>query len=268
MQPTGPRIRVIELLMIVITLAIGASWFAGLLPMHLEARRIKACTRNIWEIGRAMHQYAVDGDIFPSQFQSSQAGDINVFGYRNRRPEPPDAPSPTADLWLLLRAQYLQESEFVCPATTDRQDPIRDPMSAFDFAGPEFLSYAYVYQYHPARRRLGFLSNPVIPILADSNPYLKGGILAAPVADRGTAARGNSRNHRPRHGQNVTFVDGHVEFVRTPSTDSFPSPPASRNSPNDNIYTTHADGEPGDPGRAPSWTRIQIGSKSDYCLVP
>jgi len=269
MSAPGPRMRFIELPLVVGTIAICAGLYAGLMPRHREASRIRVCAANLRGLGSAMYIYAQDGDTFPMATSSHRAGEMTLFAYRNPAPLADEMPSPTADLWMIVRTNNATQRQHICPSSTDIADPIDDTTTVFDFAGPENLSYAYVYQYHPGRRPLGTGSHPNTPLMADANPYVKGGIYASVATDRASVNRGNSRNHRARKGQNILWVDGHVAFERSPRFGPMPGhnahyPPQ----PADNIYTTHADNEPSDPGNAPTWTRIQIGSKSDYCLVP
>lgn len=264
-----PRIRQIDVVMVVAASALGAGWIIGVIPMHKEVQRRAWCRQKLRNLGAALYMYAQEGDVFPMATTSARSGEMVTFGNRHQPPDPNGTPSPTANLWMILRDNSGAQGLFTCPSSGDVPDPINDTRTAFDFAKPENLSYAYVYQYHPERQPLGPYSEPDIPLMADTNPYLKGGIKASPVDDRASMNRGNSRNHRPRDGQNVLWVHGGANFVRSPALiPDFSQRPNIAFIPADNIYTTHADGEPADPGNAPTWTRIQIGSKSDYCLVP
>lgn len=264
-----PRFRIIELLMVMSAVAITAGWIAGVVPMNREYERISWCSANLRVTGNAYYIYAQDGDNFPALSDGSHTGELRPFAYRNQQPLATDIPSPTAEMWALLRANNAGPRQFVCPSSTDTPDPIQDTTTAFDFDKPNQLSYAYAYQYHPQRKVLGTGSDPRIPLMADANPYLKGAIAGSVDEDRKSGGLGNSRNHRVRRGQGILFVDGHAQFMKSPRMPDSPTGPYTPTAmPPDNIYTTHAEGEPADPGNAPTWTRIQIGSKSDYCLVP
>ena len=270
MSDDAPRTRRIEVMLILLALAIATGWFVGGAPIHRDGGRLSKCSGNLRGIMNSMYIYAEFAqEKFPMATIGPSDGALSFFAYRQQPPLPTDAPSPSADLWLMLRLYYNSPAQFVCPLGTDTPDPIQDPERAFDFAGPGHLSYGYHYQHHPNRRPLGTWSDPRIPLLADANPYLKGGVTRAVSADRNSIAKGNSTNHRGRKGQCVIFVDGHASYMRTPRTPFLPADRfATTTMPADNIYTTHADNESDDPGNAPTWTRIQIGSKSDYCLVP
>lgn len=268
---SGQRIRVIEVLMLVLACLIIAAWVVSVLPLHRESSRITVCAANLRGVWHSMSIYSADGDFYPSIFNKSTTGELNLFGYRNRQPLPTDPPSPTADLWMIARRDYPSPPgrHFVCPSTHDQPDTSPDTSIYHDFVGPDNLSYAYVYQYAPGRLfALGTGSNPLLAVMADSNPYLKGNVQVDARVDTQQPGRGNSRNHRAREGQNIAYVDGHVAFVKNPLVGPFSPVYGYGGMPADNIYTTHADGEPAEIGNAPTWTRIQIGSKSDYCLVP
>lgn len=270
MNDAAPRTRRIEVLLILIALAIAAGWFVGVAPTQRELDRISTCSAHLRGLSGGFYIYAGEnGDRFPSLFDGTRAGEMAPFAYRSKPPMPNDIPSPTADLWTMMSQYYSSPQHMICPSTTDTPDPFQYGDTAFDFAGPNHLSYAYVYQYHPTRRPLGTASHEIIPIIADANPYLKGGVQTSVTTHRNGAGRGNTLNHRAGKGQNALFVHGGTQFLKTPVIG--PSPgraPYFPPHPADNIYTIHADGEPSDPGNAPTWTRIQIGSKSDYCLVP
>lgn len=269
MAESKPSLRIIEVLLTVIAVAVIAGWIVGAVPMNREDERISSCSANLRVTGNAYYIYAQDGDNFPALSDGSRTGELRPFAYRNQQPLATDVPSPTAEMWTLLRAHNAGPRQFVCPSSTDTPDPILDTTTAFDFERPDRLSYAYVYQYHPQRKVLGTGSDPRIPLMADANPYLKGNVARSVNEDRKSEGLGNSRNHRARRGQGVLFVDGHAQFMKSPRMPYSPARPYTATTMlADNIYTTYADNEPADPGNAPTWTRIQIGSKSDYCLVP
>ena len=266
MTPTS-RISLIEVSILTIAIGIAAAFFTGILPKHRESGRINVCASSLRALGSAMWIYANDGDTFPMATNADRAGEMTAFSYRARLPGQGGVPSPTADLWIMLRINNATPRQLNCPSSSDIPDPIDDTTTVFDFSGPQHLSYAYAYQYHPNRQPLGTGSNPVKPLLADANPILKGGVTGSVMHDQQSMGRGNSRNHRTRSGQNIGFVDGHVAFQKSPIINLALGTRSQQVDP-DNIYTTHAENEPSDPGNAPTWTRIQIGSKSDYCLVP
>lgn len=269
MADAAPRTLRIEVLLILLVLGIAGAWYVGTARTLRVRLHPDICAANLRGTAQALHLYGQNGTAFPMATSMSRAGEMGFFANRITAPTHEAPPSPTTDMWMVVRTNYACPKQFICPSTVDTPDPAGDTSNYFDFADRKHLSYSYVYQYHPQRGPVGTNSEPWVPVLADSNPYLKGGIQRTAAIDRTSAGKGNSTNHRARDGQHVAFVDGHVSYMRTPLVpDAGSVPRLNKSIPPDNIYTTHADTEPSDPGNAPTWTRIQIGSKSDYCLVP
>lgn len=239
------------------------------------------CGSNLVGLGQAMYIYAQDmPGTFPGVGGMRQANDgaMVLFSPKTRKAKPAtaDAPSPTVDLWLLLRSNNVLPRQFICPATKDRPDPAQDTTAYYDFASAKNLSYAYQYQHDPDRPAIGPTSDPTLPVMADGNPYIKGRIETSPVDDRRSKYKGNSTNHsaKTQAGQNIAFVDGHVSFEESPDaglvTNSGSEKEGRRRSwaKRDNVYAVGGkDGEL-DPGEAPTATKCNLLSKLDTCLVP
>lgn len=246
-----------------------------LLPSMARARELSkrtVCSSNLRGIGQACYIYAQEGDLFPVLAESRSDGAVTYWAYRKKRPPADAPPSPTADLWMLVRSNNTTPKQFMCPSTIDVPDPAQDTLAYFDFASGVNLSYAYQYMHNEKRPAIGPMDDPTLPLLADANPYIKGGIRARPASDRKSAARGNSANHTDREGQNILFVDGHVDFLKAPDagvsgTSEVPAPSGPRY--RDNIYTVHRKGEAVDPGTTDGFpNRLDLGDASDSCLVP
>lgn len=263
---SGPRIRLIEMLMLLICLGLAAGHLAGMLTLHREQSRRRGCHTHLRHILNGLYFYAHDESVYPMSTNPDGEGRLSFFQHRFRPPASNDTPSPTVDLWMLVRKFHDSPRIYVCPSSNDVPDPIDDPTNLYDFSDQRHLSYSYLSQYHRGRGPLRIDTELMTPLAADSNPYVKGG-LEMEAGGFANINRGNSRNHRSRAGQSVGFVDTHVEFRRSARWE-FPGGQYYPKAGPDNIYTTHMDGEPADPGNAPTWTRSQIGSKSDYCLVP
>jgi len=237
-------------------------------------KRHTTCSANLRGIAQAMYLYAQDGEVFPMSFsrRSVDDGAMTIFSpeHRTQPPKSDSIPSPTVDLWQLVRLGNVTPRQFVCPLSWDNPDPALDTSAYYDFCTAVNLSYSYQYQYDPNRGVVGIFSPPGVPIMADGNPYLQGGIKVAPMNDRNSTAAGNSVTHQGREGQNVMFQDGHVSFERAPDVGlSGKLNPAVKGSRGrDNIYTVHETGSFVDPGIAPTSTMCNLGDKSDACLVP
>jgi len=276
----------IELLVVV---GILATLMAILLPsvsQTYELSKRTVCATNLRGIGQAFYLYAQkDPNLFPTIAQTYTAGGANLHlffpGDRTTAPATTGIPSPTVDMWAVVRRGYTVPKQFVCPSTTDLPDPATDTTAYYDFQGISNLSYGYQYQHHPNRRAIGLGSEPTFPVLADANPYIKGGITGISITqDRRGLGRGNSTNHTYRDGQNILFQDGHVIFefgpdVGLPGRASTQVMSISRG--RDHCFTTHQPIESAivDPGyQAPQWTspssagECNLGTKSDACLVP
>ncbi|MCG8403726.1 MAG: type II secretion system GspH family protein [Phycisphaerales bacterium] len=283
------KIKAFTLLELLVVIGILAILHSMMLPSLSRARELAkrtSCATNLRGIGQAMHMYAQRAPhTFPAIAGDSIGGSMRVFGGtpigisdvshldRTQRPSTTGIPSPTVDLWSLLRDRGVRTKQFICPSTTDTPDPAPNPLAYYDFAGSPHLSYAYQFQHDPNRDIIGPGSEPTFPVMADGNPYLKGQISGTTVLnDRRSRFRGNSANHLNRDGQNVMFVDGHVLFEKGPDVGlgglaDNSIRPISRG--RDHCYTWHIPNGTVDPGAAqPTPVFIDLGGRSDACLVP
>lgn len=264
----------IELLVVVAIIALLISILLPSLSRARELSKRTVCASNLRGIGQAMYIYAQDGDKFPVTAGYKTGGNATFWFFRSTLPSTTGTPSVTADLWILIRANNTTPKQFICPSTADQPDPAQDTLAYFDFQSGQNLSYAYHYQHNINRPILGTADDPTFPIAGDSNPYIKGLVTATPTADRESSFRGNSTNHTNREGQNVLFIDGHVDFLKAPDAG-----PAGNSTVNnlagprrrDNIYTYFTTATTAvDPGVAPmvNNTTMLLGSRSDAGLVP
>jgi prepilin-type processing-associated H-X9-DG protein len=118
---------------------------------------------------------------------------------------PPGVATITSSLWLLVKGDYATTKQFVCKSDPDTTGVFRhsNPWEVWDFGETpgEYCSYAYHIPYDdPDGFSYGLNSacNPAMPVCADRNP--------GDDSD-------NSRSHQDE-GQNVMFVDGHVDFEK------------------------------------------------------
>lgn len=282
------RSRAFTLIELLVVIAIIALLISILLPSLSRARELSkrtVCSANLRGIGQSMYIYAQDGDVFPAIAQINLNGQCRGFYPVDRGPLAPSTtgvPSVTVDLWTLVRANNTTPKQFICPSTTNQPDPAQDTTAYYDFLNENNLSYAYQYQHDPNRKAVGTSSEPIFPILADTNPYI--GIGRVPInisitADRGGPNRGNSINHTNREGQNIMFQDGHVSFEKGPDVGlagKFDATNVKSSRGRDNCYTIHIRNGLVDPGLPTRPTVlntatggvVNLGDKSDACLVP
>jgi len=279
--------RAFTLIELLVVVAIIALLISILLPSLSRARELSkrtVCAANLSDKAKALYIYAQDGDVFPMSSGTSQLTTGNMFLFNNthRTAIPPTTgvPSSTADLWLIVRSNNTTAKALICPSTTDSQDPAQNTGDYYDFLGPANLSYGYQYQHDPNCPPLKTTSDPSFPLMADANPYLKGGVAATTFAtDRTSQWRGNSLNHSNREGQMVLFVDSHATFEKGPDVglSGKVTTGLTISKGRDHCYTYHAsttgatvDYGAGAPGPLTPTTAMtcNLGSKSDACLVP
>lgn len=277
--------KAFTLIELLVVIAIIALLISILLPSLSRARELSkrtVCSANLRGLGQAMFIYAQDDPgVFPMIAQPME-GTPNMQNFQpvHRTTEPPTSgvPSVSVDMWTIVRGNNTTPKQYICPSTTDVPDPAQDTTIYYDFLGPTNLSYAYMYQHDLNRRALGTSSEPVFPFMADGNPYIDGTVAGTVTVDvdRNSAFRGNSGNHTNREGQNVLFVDSHVEFAKGPDLGLVGKPNANVQKVSrgrDNIYTTAqsttSDLDPGikPVGSGTSWT-VNLMTRSDGCLVP
>lgn len=285
------KLKAFTLIELLVVIAIIALLISILLPALSRARELSkrtVCSSNLRGIGQAFYIYAQDGDLFPAQYvarDSNYTGDITLFASANRGGagiSSPDfttlsaKPSPTVDMWKVIKDLNSTPKQFLCPSTTDLPDSAQDVTVYYDFEKAGNLSYGYQMQYSNSNinmRPIGTTTQGLFPIMADGNPYIKGNIPAGNFPDDRTGSgKGNSLNHTGREGENILFSDSHVTFEKSPdvgyaSTVNLAAP-GSRG--RDNVYSLNngIDGQV-DPGTAaPTASNVKLGSRSDACVVP
>ncbi len=207
--------------------------------------------------------------------------------------------NPSRVEFMLVTVGTQTVGQFTCPASDDQEDDLRNygkdqavidgaahpGISRFDFRGYDKLSYGISLPFGTRRTTN---DDGRLPIMADKGPYFEAGDEYAdtrsrpdrrsaivPPAALGLMRAGllgldhekwrawNSRNHNGE-GQNVLYLDGHAEFVRTPLAGI----------DHDNIYTaaTRSDptggliGKVAEPGGATA--RIAPLTETDSYIVP
>jgi prepilin-type processing-associated H-X9-DG protein len=206
---TSIELLVVIAVIVFVAILVGRLFERGGQGLHPRV----VCGANLSGIGKAISIYTGDNDWFP------RAGGPNsvhgaladwqhpvegvAFGYDS---SPPGKATITASLWLLVKGDYATTKQFACRSDPDTTGKFShsNPWGVWDF-GPtpgEYCSFAYHFPYDDSNGLsygLTQASNPALPVCADRNPEPQ--------------SSGNSRAHKGE-GQNVLYVDGHVEFER------------------------------------------------------
>jgi hypothetical protein len=252
----------VELLVVIGIIALLMSILLPTLGRTREQAKRVRCASNLREIGRGALLYANEHKgHFPRTYYQPGTGLPNDNrGGRGNAPvnNPFNLTSPSspvgacnvgASLYLLVRGGYVPGSAFACPSNPMAQS--FDQLSADNFANfpspmRTFNSYSYAALFPSARAvnegwRFTTRNTPDWPLAADLNPG-KGGknfttddlqdvTSVRYTDDRRAMARGNSNNHN-NEGQQLVYVDGHVEWHTTP----FAGPNRPGRGWRDNVY--------------------------------
>ncbi len=266
-----------------------------LMPALARTRQLAfrmTCGTNLSGIGKAMLFYANDyEDRLPraggrdSQWEMltpnwlgkdrRQAFDLAADGSGGRA-------NISSSLYLLVKYAELTPKSFVCKSDAGTTEftlhkqanipPGFELIDAWDF-GPAYesarhCSYAYHMPYGPFA--LTTSNNPGMAVAADRNPWIDSPAAAGADFSRfkpdispfngsmDQARRGNAVAHQ-LDGQNVLFLDSHVEFVKR----------AFCGLEDDNVYTISGNPTGGDPlGQPPKFRgRSQPANEKDSLLI-
>jgi len=193
----------IELLVVIAIIGILAGILLPVLSRARESARKTQCMSNIKQIGMGLIMYANENsETFPSD---------TAYG----------GASPAMRGLNLLYDTYVSDNKvFNCPSDTTVTAATNAGMSTSTSGGTEAFSQTQCsYGYDRTHTQA---DDADVALAADRPP-------ATPSATANTA------NHNGR-GQNVVYVDGHVEFVNSPLAGWYGSDGTTR----DNIYLNAA----------------------------
>ncbi len=223
----------IELLVVV---AIIALLISILLPSLARARELSkraVCAANVRGIGQSCKIYANDFSeawpIAPHARGTAHLGVQRIGAYAD-----PDVllggdstanemPSIGQCFWILVKSGGTTNKQFICPSSADQADSKANPMTYYDFNGPENLSYGYQYPYRGSAVPNEGL-DPGMAMIADKNT--KATCQSTKYRDDGEIdiasaqwapddwKQVNSTHHSDGEGQNVLFQDGHASFEK------------------------------------------------------
>jgi prepilin-type processing-associated H-X9-DG protein len=208
--------------------------------------RVK-CASNLRQIGQAILLYTNESKgTFPrTVYKESTADHPTAYtGVTSNDPFKAGGPLPndvSAALYLLLRTEDVTSNVFICPATENKADVygggIHTALDQYNFPDKSTLSYSYINPYPNSTAiaqgyRLTMALDPTFAVAADMNPGTDALTKVSIQSGTNELRQCNSTNHSG-DGQNVLFLDGHVEFQNNPFCGAH----------RDNIYTFGDSGE-------------------------
>ncbi len=189
----------IELLVVIAIIGILAGILLPVLSRARESARRTQCASNVKQIGMGLIMYANE---------NSEAFPVSTT-----------APVAMTSLKLLFPNYVSDPRMFNCPSDTSVTAATNADMN--DTTGDAFDKDECSYGYDNTHTQA---DDADVAIAADRPPAA-------------TSATANSANHNGR-GQNVVYIDGHVEFVNSPLAGWYAPDGTTR----DNIYTNTAGG--------------------------
>jgi prepilin-type N-terminal cleavage/methylation domain-containing protein len=220
----------VELLIVIAILALLAALLLPAFHHAQELARRAKCKSNVKGIAEACFIYTND----PKMHRNSKLGNGLPIEY----PYPTENNFGTTNpksLWLLITHELVGRESFVCPSAVVYRvnEAMRPPSSRDTMFSSTTLSYSYLSQVAFTDTNSSAAANgaadvtitsPLNPglktselaIIADANPRGKVGrsSLESVQGPDGMTAR-NSFNHY-QAGQNVGFMDGHVDWFDSP----------------------------------------------------
>jgi len=199
----------IELLVVI---AVIALLMGILMPALARVRQLAiqlVCGTNLSGLGKAMLVYSNDyDDQWPTAGAPGEAWGTG------------GAATVTRSLYLLVRGDYTSPKQFICRAdsgATVFKAP--DYSVLWDF-GDQVYHCSYSYHYPYLQYGIHGSSEPQMAVAADRNPWFdqaadqnRWTIFNPGSTNPDEQKAGNAEAHQI-NGQNVLFVDGHVDFEK------------------------------------------------------
>ncbi|MBN1972871.1 MAG: prepilin-type N-terminal cleavage/methylation domain-containing protein [Sedimentisphaerales bacterium] len=218
----------VELLVVI---AIIALLMGILMPALSRVRQIAfrlICGTNLSGIGKAMMVYANDyDDEFPRAGSSTSTWGNGVVkwdaanrqtAYGLKADGTGGAVTVTSSLYLLIKYAEVTPKSFICKGDSSVKEfepgNNLDVSQLWDFGtkGTDHCSYSYHMPY--STFALTTSSDPGMAVAADPNPWIETNRdwnAFNPTGSREAKRIGNAITHQ-EDGQNVLFIDSHVEF--------------------------------------------------------
>ena len=222
----------------VILLSIIVGFFVVLSTSPFFVRRVAfrmVCGTNLSGIGKAMLIYANDyDDKFPRAGGSTTIwGTIVKWDATNRQMAfglagdgAGGVATISSSLYLLVKYAEVTPKSFLCAGefriSEFKAKKNLDLKQLWDFGPEPWKHCSYSYHMPYCNYSITTSSEPGMAVMADRNPWIpslgwkvKDISKFNPDGDRNAIKAGNSFPHK-NEGQNVLFIDSHVEFENTP----------------------------------------------------
>ncbi|MBN1363151.1 MAG: prepilin-type N-terminal cleavage/methylation domain-containing protein [Sedimentisphaerales bacterium] len=272
----------VELLVVI---AIIALLMGILMPALARVRQLAfrmTCGTNLSGIGKAMLIYANDyDDELPRAGERTATWGTTNWAAADRLGAYGTGSSSRASLssclYLLVKYAEVTPKSFICKSDTgtsefeiaDEQGYVAgmELIDAWDFGARPYEHCSYTYHYPFGTYALTTSSEPGLAVAADRNPWLSSPAgepdltkftAFNPTGGTEAVRAGNSITHQG-DGQNVMYLDTHVEFTKT----------SACSLEEDNIYTKAANGTVrGDPkGASVAQFGVPPANRKDSLLV-
>jgi len=192
----------------VIFIVLG-TWFAPL-DFARQKYRQHRCRGQLAGIYQGLSSYIADHDDKQPTVATAMGNPWYKVGHQGK-----ENYSNTRNIWLLVKGNYVNPADFVCPGRACSRELKFDScgMQKYnDFPDREYITYSVRIRCPDSPCTLGSK-----PIIADSNPIFDGVCDKSPpglkIKLNNKLLTANSANHKGK-GQNVLFGDGSVRFTK------------------------------------------------------
>ena len=276
-------LSLIELLVVIFILGLLVAILIPPIGSSKPIARRLVCGTNAKGLGISMYVYANDyDDKLPVQGAGTRQWGETTTGWDNPGNEWPGGEGSitvASSLYLLVREADVGFGAFVCLSSDETEYENKtghDLTKLWDFGGDPSKHVSYAYHFPYGEFTVSATSNAGNAVLADRNPWYDDKLTRSSIDKAGKYTFkdkvslidntddsdwkkqiGNSQPH-DREGQNVLYVDGHVEFLKSSDVGV----------DGDNIYTIGGETEKERRiGKAPAGRDIDAANETDSLLV-
>ena len=171
------------------------------------------CQMQLGRVFQGVTQYANDHDGQMPAVATSAGSPWWKVGYQGNENQ-----SNTRHVWLLVKGRYVDAADFICPGAKHRQTVEFAPgqlKNLNEFPARGHITYSFLIPCHTSgqtsMRGRGVLTADLNPLF-ERLPHNYSGTLELRLNK--DLLNTNSPNHK-RHGQNILFNDGSVQFQKT-----------------------------------------------------